>query len=150
MIAKGTVYWLNSELQNKDMAYIAIAGESWHIFQKYFAHDDVIKWKHFPCYWSFMRRIHQSPVNSPHKGQWWGTFMFSLICALNKRVSKQSWGWWFETPSHSFWCHYNGNSDCNRQKCIALMKYLSMTERWIHFIWHSVILLPTEIGMHQY
>ena len=25
--------------------------------------------------------IHRSPVNSPHKGQWRGTFMFSLICA---------------------------------------------------------------------
>ena len=33
------------------------------------AHDDVIKWKHFPRYWSFVRRIHRSPVNSPHKGQ---------------------------------------------------------------------------------
>ena len=31
-------------------------------------HDDVIKWKHFPRYWSFMRGIHRSPVNSPHKG----------------------------------------------------------------------------------
>ena len=32
-------------------------------------HDDVIKWKHFPRYWPFVRRIHRSPVNSPHKGQ---------------------------------------------------------------------------------
>ena len=24
--------------------------------------------------------IHRSPVNSPHKGQWRGTLMFSLIC----------------------------------------------------------------------
>ena len=44
-------------------------------------HDDVIKWKHFPRYWSFVRGIHRSPVNSPHKGQWCGTLMFSLICA---------------------------------------------------------------------
>ena len=35
-------------------------------------HDDVIKWKHFPPYWPFVRGIHRSPVNSPHKGQWWG------------------------------------------------------------------------------
>ena len=27
------------------------------------AHDDVIKWKHFPCYWHFVRGIHRSPVN---------------------------------------------------------------------------------------
>ena len=32
-------------------------------------HDDVIKWKHFPRYWSFVWGIHRSPVNSPHKSQ---------------------------------------------------------------------------------
>ena len=44
-------------------------------------HDDVIKWKHFPRNWPFMRGIHRPPVNSPHKGQWRGTLMFTLICA---------------------------------------------------------------------
>ena len=44
-------------------------------------HDDVIRWKHFPCYWPFVRGIHRSPVNSLHKGQWRGALMFSLICA---------------------------------------------------------------------
>ena len=44
-------------------------------------HDDVIKWKHFPRYWPFVRGIHRWPVNSPHKGQWRGALMFSLICA---------------------------------------------------------------------
>ena len=44
-------------------------------------HDDVIKWKHFPPYWPFVRGIHRSPVNSPHKGQWRGALMCSLICA---------------------------------------------------------------------
>ena len=38
------------------------------------------KWKHFPRYWPFVRGIHRSPVNSPHKGQWRGTLMFSLNC----------------------------------------------------------------------
>ena len=45
------------------------------------SHDDVIKWKHFPRHWPFVRGIHRSPVNSPHKGQWRGALMFSLICA---------------------------------------------------------------------
>ena len=44
-------------------------------------HDDVIKWEHFPSYWPFVRGIHRSPVNSPHKGQWREAFMFSLMCA---------------------------------------------------------------------
>ena len=47
-------------------------------------HDDVIKWKYFPRYWSFVRGIHRSPVNSPHKDQWRRALMFSLICAWKK------------------------------------------------------------------
>ena len=39
-------------------------------------HDDVIKWKHFLLYWPFVRGIHRSP----HKDQWRGALMFSLIC----------------------------------------------------------------------
>ena len=71
------------------------------------SHDDVIKWKRFPRYWPFVRGNPRSPVNSPHKGQWPEALMFSLICALNKRLSKQSWGWWFQTPSCSLWCNCN-------------------------------------------
>ena len=44
-------------------------------------HDDVIKWKHFPRYWPFVRGTHRWPVNPPHKGQWRGALVFSLICA---------------------------------------------------------------------
>ena len=40
------------------------------------SHDDVIKWKHFPRYWPFVRGIHRSPVNSPQKGQCRGALMF--------------------------------------------------------------------------
>ena len=47
-------------------------------------HDDVIKWKHFPRYWAFVRGIHRSTVNSLHKGQWRGALMFSLIYAWIK------------------------------------------------------------------
>ena len=37
--------------------------------------------KTFSHYWPCVRGIHRSPVNSPHKGQWRGTLIFSLICA---------------------------------------------------------------------
>ena len=37
--------------------------------------------EHFPRYWPCVRGIHRSPVNSPHKGQWRGALIFSLICA---------------------------------------------------------------------
>ena len=32
-------------------------------------------------YWSFVREIHRSPVDSPHKSQWRRALIFSLICA---------------------------------------------------------------------
>ena len=56
-------------------------------------HDDVIKWKHFPRYWPFVRGIYRSPVNSPHKGQWRGALMFSLICVwINGWVNNREAG----------------------------------------------------------
>ena len=56
-------------------------------------HDDVIKWKHFPRYWPFVRGNHRSPVNYPHKGQWRGALMFSLICVwINGWVNNREAG----------------------------------------------------------
>ena len=42
----------------------------------------------FSYYWPFVRGIHRWPVDSPHKGQWRGALIFSLICAwTNGRVN---------------------------------------------------------------
>ena len=41
-------------------------------------------WRHqiyFPRYWPFVRGITRSPVNSPHKDQWHGALLSSLISA---------------------------------------------------------------------
>ena len=60
------------------------------------------------------------PVNSPHKClvtvtgelpsqrpvRWSFDVFFDL--RLNKQLSKQSWGRWFETPPRSLWRHCNG------------------------------------------
>ena len=51
-------------------------------------HDDVIKWKRLPRYWPFVRGM-----NSPHKGQWRGSLMFTLICArINGWVNNREAG----------------------------------------------------------
>ena len=56
-------------------------------------HDDVMKWKHFPHYWPFVWGIHRSPVSSPHKGQWHGALIFSLICVwINGWVNNREAG----------------------------------------------------------
>ena len=68
-------------------------------------HDDVIKWKHFPRYWPFVRGIHRSrwiPRTKASDAKLWG-FLWST-----PESSKQSWGWWFEMPSWSLWRRCNG------------------------------------------
>ena len=48
---------------------------------------------YFPRYWPFVRGIHRVPVNSPHKGQWRGALMFSLICVwINGSVNNREAG----------------------------------------------------------
>ena len=64
-------------------------------------HDDVIKWKHFPRYWPFVRGIHRSPVNSPHKGQWRGALMFPVICTwINGWINNREAGDLRRHPAH--------------------------------------------------
>ena len=73
-------------------------------------HDDVIKWKHFPRYWPFVREIHRSPVNSPHKGQWRGALMFTLICArINGWVNNREAG-----DLRRYRAHYDVIVMCNK------------------------------------
>ena len=81
------------------------------------SNDDVIKWKHFPRYWPFVRGMHRSPVVSPHKGQWRGALMFSLICAwtdgqssnrdagdLRRQRTHYDVIVVILTPGHRLWC----------------------------------------------
>ena len=78
--------------------------------------DDVIKWKHFPRYWPFVRGIHRSPVNSPHKGQWRGALMFSLIWAcINGWVNNREAGDLRRIRAHSD---------------VTLMKYAGGLHAW--------------------
>ena len=78
--------------------------------------DVIIYWGSYPVWWRHqMETFSALPAlcarNSPVTGEFpaqrpvtrsFGVF-FDL--RLNKRLSKQSWGWWFETPSCSLWRH---------------------------------------------
>ena len=70
------------------------------------SHDDVIKWKHFPRNWPFVRGIHRSGEFPTQRPVTRSFDVFFDLC-LNKRLSKHSWGWWFETLSRSLWRHHN-------------------------------------------
>ena len=74
-------------------------------FSNEFFHDDDIKWKYFPCYWLFVWEF---------TDQWWmaqwpvtRSFDIFFYLHLNKRLSKQTWGWWSDMPSRSLWRHCN-------------------------------------------
>ena len=115
-------------------------------------HDDVIRWKHFSRYWPFVRGIHWSLVNSPHKGQWHGAWMFFFNLHLNKRLSKQLWGWWFEMPSRSLWCHCNGVKRLVISLIILIAhrpmldRHLLHSQNWI-MQKHIVALIVTHIEL---
>ena len=46
--------------------------------------------------------------------------VFFNLC-LDKRLSKQSWGWWFETPSRSLSRHCNAMGQVTRQPLVELL-----------------------------
>ena len=56
--------------------------------------------------------IHWSPVTREFPAQRPVTRSFDVFfdLRLNKRLSKQSWGWWFETQSCPLWHHCNEHS----------------------------------------
>ena len=82
---------LNKSIQNNKQAY------AW--------------WRHqmetSPRYWPFCAG--NSPVTGKFPTQKPVTRSFDVFfhLCLNKQLSKQSWGWWFETPSHQLWRHCN-------------------------------------------
>ena len=72
-----------------------------------YARDDVIKWKHFPRFLPMVKGIHRSPVECPPQRPMTRSFDVFFDLCLNKRLSKQSKRWWFETPPRSVWRHCN-------------------------------------------
>ena len=53
---------------------------------------------------------------------------------LNKRLSKQPWGWWFETPSGSLWRHCNVDpilSMCSGITLFKLLPYPPGANAWV-------------------
>ena len=92
-------------------------------------HDEVMTWECFPHYWPFVRGIHQSLVDCPHKGsvikgntfhitdplwgestsdwwialtkgQWFREFKLLFVESLNRLLNKQSSCQWLKIP----WC----------------------------------------------
>ena len=57
---------------------------------------------------------------------------------LNKRFSKQSWGWWFETPSRPSRHHCNDGYEYLRA-CDITIKKLSTAKQCAHRLWYILL-----------
>ena len=77
---------------------------------------------HFPRYWPFVWGIHRSSLNSPHKGQWRGALIFSLICAwINGWVNNREAGDFRRNRTHY---------DVNVMWVIGMKHFIGPQESW--------------------
>ena len=93
-ITKATEYWTKTCLPLWSARSSLMAQQQCDLgicryIKNYVRHDDVIKCKHFPRYCPFVRGIHRSPVDSPHKDR-------------RSRVDSPHKGQWRGTPE--LWC----------------------------------------------
>ena len=85
---------------------------------------------YIPRYWPFVWGIHRSPVNSPHKGQWRGVLIFSLIC---------SWiNFWVNNREAGDFRRYRAHYDVTVMDWISILnkkvKYITRTHSKLRFI----------------
>ena len=128
--------------------------------------SNAIWWRHqmetFPRYWPFVREIHRWPVNFPHKGQWRGALMFSLICAwINGWVNNREAGYLRRHHTHYdvtvmslrertvqrvlYWCKHDQKDNISRLQRIVFVR-VTYNNWWFmalnrlevtYFAWYS-------------
>ena len=71
------------------------------------------------------------------------SFDDSVDLCLNKRLSKQSWGWWFEAPSRPSWRHCNVNI-----RLCWLCRFYAYLLRFMLNCHHSITLVTPNNTTH--
>ena len=92
--------------------------------------DDEPWWRHqietFYASLAICAGIHRSPVNSPHKGQWRGALMFSLICVwINGWVNKREAG-----DLRRYRAHYDVSVMTNSCTKVAQLAHMCSEVQW--------------------
>ena len=115
-----TVYQYLTLLVSKNSKDVIIPSHLWFTkYRKEWA-VGIAWWRHqmetFSALLAFMRGIHRSPVNSPHKDQWHGALMFSLVCVWTN-------GWTNPRDAGDLWRHLTHYGDnvmerkCSLKQC---------------------------------
>ena len=116
----------------KSNTYFYKIGIMMYLWNGSLVHDDGSLWEPFPmCHqmetYSVLLAIcaGNSPVPSEFPTQRPVTQSFDVFFDLrpNKRLCKQWWGWWFETPSCPFWRRRNAHLRLSVQEASQMMLY---------------------------
>ena len=111
---------------------------SFNRMYRHLFHDDVIEWRHFPRYWPFV------PGKFPTQRPVTRSFGDFFDLRLNKRLRKQSWGWWFETPSRPLWRHRNAVSGSEQRNYILKQRFHMESEEAAIILSSSKLLILTR------
>ena len=109
---------------------------------------DLTWWRHQMKTFSALLAIctGNSPVTGEFPSQRPVTRSFDVFfdLRLNKRSSKQSWGWWFDTPSRSLWRHYNDRGPERKFIDFPLLYIWTrcFTSNRVAGVWKTMDLLP--------
>ena len=114
---------LNIEAKTKWHFVVNFLG--WNLL---YSNDGLLHWRIDP-WWRHQMETFSAPRaicagNSPVPGEFPAqrpvtrSFDVFFDLRLNKRLSKQSWGWWFETLSRPLWRHCNAIC-ANRSRCMG-------------------------------
>ena len=144
-------------LTPKKTSKLRIAGPLWEESTDGFPHRGQVTQKRYPCHGAFKNCRYDFMTSSNGNifrvtGTLCGEFtghrwipltkasdaeLWYLFDMSNNPLSKQSWGWWFGTPSHSLWRHCNYYSLDQLSKCCY-----DMNQHWL--IWNIIYSLFTS------
>ena len=74
-----------------------------------YSHDDVIKMETFSALLAICAGNSPVPGDFPTQRPVTRSFDGFFYLRPNKRLNKQTWGWWFETPSRPLWRYCNAS-----------------------------------------
>ena len=130
------------------------------IFSRHFANP---WWRHQMEAFSALLAIcaGNSPVTGEFPAQRQVTRSFDVFfhLHLNERLSKQSWGWWFETPSRPLWRHSNATTNKCALRMTSWRTVRACTYLWVitrknitpvRLQWSYVFLALTHRYMYRY
>ena len=119
---------LNKGKLYTDWQVVVVYALLFRFHKRYFNVEENREAYHHLHQYSLRKRLHpgEFPAQSPVTRSF---DVFFDLC-LNKRLSKQSWGWWFETLSRRLWRHRNDMCHSYRNRAMHYSCTRLLNVRW--------------------